>query len=706
MLKTWLKMLGSVVTLGLLMAAPLPLFAETVEPGAQGEVAADTSFRPKPHGFKFENWGGGENPQGDLTADDARCLFGDQVCARIKDGKCEPTPAAKTWIKAMNKSMAGGHCEGMAALSAAFFAGTENAQDYGAKTAFDLETSNAPVMQAISTYFVTQGIEPVASKTAATRDLTLKEIVDTLTSAMKTPDEIYTLGIYGADGGHAITPYAVEDLGKGNYRIYVYDNNYPGAGNYVAIDLNADTWSYAGAALNPSEKASPWTGNSGSMDLTRLDWRYEPLICPFCDNPKPVNQLQGCLAGKAPQTTPQKPPAKPTQTPTVEDAILVYTDADCDGLLITDKKTSKQLRSVHNKIESQIPGAFLMALRGTPGCFAKLPASGNYEFSLVGQPEQPKKPVDITFTRPGMVYDVSDITISEANQNTFQISEETFVYTPAEGSKPTVTVALDNDEGKDEMYVITDLTLRDGHSFTVGENKDGQFMLSSDDPEQEPFDMEIITSDEEGDTEHDYEDVALPEDGEATFDLDDEGNPTMDIEDDTDDGSDNADEEVTDDEADDDGSDTADEEVTEDNADDDGSDTADEEVTDDNADDDGSDTADEEVTDDNADDDGSDNADEEVTDDNADDDGSDNTDEEVTDDNADDDGSDNTDEEVTDDNDDDNGKDDTAGEEVTDDGNDDGSNDSSDDASDDGDDSGADDSSSDDGGDDGGSDGE
>jgi len=681
MLKTWLRMVGSVVMLGMMAAAPLS--AETVEPGAKGEVAADTAFRPKPNGFKFENWGGGEHPQGDLTADDARCLFGDQVCARIKDGKCQPTPAAKTWIKAMNKSMTGGHCEGMAALSAAFFAGAENSQDYGAKTAFDLETSNAQVMRAISTYFVTQGIEPVASKTAATRNLTLKEIVETLTTAMKTPNESYTLGIYGADGGHAITPYAVEDLGKGTYRIYVYDNNYPGAGNYVDVDLNADTWSYAGAALNPSEKASPWTGNSGSMDLTRLDWRYEPLICPFCDKPKPVNQLQGCLAGKAPQATPQKPPAKPTekpaQTPAIEQVILVYTDADCDGLVIKDKKTGNQLRSVNNKIESQIPGAFLMALRGVPGCYAQLPSSGDYEFSIVGLPEQPKKPVDITFTRPGMVYDVSNIEISSSAQNVFQISEETFVYTPAEGSKPTITVAMDNDEGTDEMYVITDLTLNDGYSFTVGENEDGQFILSSDDPEQEPFDMEVITSDEEGDTEHDYEDVALPEDGEATFDLDDEGNPTMDVEDDaTDDGSNNADEEVTDD-----GS--ADEEVSDDDAEDDGS--ADEDVSDDDAEDDGS--ADEEVTDDDAEDDGSD--DEEVSDEDAEDDGSD--DEEVSDEDAEDDGSD--DEEVSDEDAEDDGSDDS-GDDSGDDASDDGGDDSSDDAGDDG--------GSDDSGDDGGSD--
>ncbi len=581
----WRGIFGSVVMLGLLVASPLS--AANVEPGTEGKVAADTEFRPKPHGFQFQNWGGGENPQGDLTADDARCLFGDQVCARVKDGKCEPTPAAKTWIAAMNKSMAGGHCEGMAALSTAFFAGAENAQDYGASTAFDLDASNEQVMRAISTYFVTQGIEPVASKTARTQDLSLKEIVDTLTKAMKTPNEIYTLGIYGANGGHAITPFAVEDLGKGTYRIYVYDNNYPGAGNYVEVDLNADTWSYAGAALNPSEKASPWTGNSGSMDLTRLDWRYEPLICPFCDNPKPVNQLQGCLAGKTPQSTPQKPESKPApQTPAAQEVTLVYTDADCDGLVIKDKKTGKQLRSVNNKIDSQIPGAFLMALRGVPGCYAQLPANGDYEFSIVGLPEQPKKPVDVTFTRPGMVYNVSDIDTSADNQNVFQITEQTFVFTPAEGSKPTITVAMDDDEGADEMYVITDLTLHDGYSFTVGENEDGQFILSSDDPEQEPFDMEIITSDEEGDTEHDYEDVALPEDGDAVFDLDDEGNPTMDADDAEDDGEEDAEGDDTEDTSEedaegDDAEDTREEDVSDEDLSDD--DVSDEDVSDDDS---------------------------------------------------------------------------------------------------------------------------
>jgi len=548
----WRRILGCAIW-GLLVVTPLA--AENVEPGKAGEVAADTEFRPKPNGFRFENWGGGELPQGGLTADDTRCLFGDQVCARFEQGKCVPTPAAKVWIAAMNKMMAGGHCEGMAALSSALFTGHEKAQDYGAKSAFEIDTSNVQALRTISTYFVTQAIEPVASKTQKTRAMSLTEIVATLAKAMQTRTEGYTLGIYGADGGHAITPYAVEDLGKGRYWIHVYDNNYPGVSNHIEIDLNADTWSYAGAALNPAQKAAPWTGNSGSMDLTPLAWRLEPLLCPFCDDPQPVQQLQGCLAKKTPASpkkpavkSPQKPSAKSPKKPSVRDVgetILVYTDADCDGLSITDKKTKKQLRSQNNALVNEIPGAFLMTLRGTPGCYAQLPASGDYEFSIGGVAEQAAKPVAVTFTRPGMVYSVSDLNVSASDQDVFSINNATFTYTPGEDSQATITVATDDQEGADELYVISDLTLQDGYSFTIGENDEGQFILSSDDPDQEPFDIETTISDEDGDEEYEREDVDLPDTGETVFEIDDDASD------------DEADDDASDDDADDDASDDA-----------------------------------------------------------------------------------------------------------------------------------------------------
>ena len=52
---------------------------------------------------------------------------------------------------------------------------------------------------------------------------------DALTAALKSHNETYTFGFYKRDGtgGHATTPYAVEDKGGGQFAVLMYDNNYP-----------------------------------------------------------------------------------------------------------------------------------------------------------------------------------------------------------------------------------------------------------------------------------------------------------------------------------------------------------------------------------------------------------------------------------------------------------------------------------------------
>lgn len=53
----------------------------------------------------------------------------------------------------------------------------------------------------------------------------LKALTETFNDS--NPPEKWVMGIYMADfsGGHAITPYAVEDQGGGIFHVLVYDNN-------------------------------------------------------------------------------------------------------------------------------------------------------------------------------------------------------------------------------------------------------------------------------------------------------------------------------------------------------------------------------------------------------------------------------------------------------------------------------------------------
>src|SRR5262249_5586937 len=50
------------------------------------------------------------------------------------------------------------------------------------------------------------------------------------------------------------------------------------------IDRNADTWTYAVAALNPKDDSEPWHGDADthSLQLAGMRTRTGGLICPWC----------------------------------------------------------------------------------------------------------------------------------------------------------------------------------------------------------------------------------------------------------------------------------------------------------------------------------------------------------------------------------------------------------------------------------------
>ncbi len=85
---------------------------------------------------------------------------------------------------------------------------------------------------------------------------------------VKHATEWWALGIYKRDfsGGHAITPYAVEDQGNGLYHVFVYDNNYPNETRIMEINRDDETWSYE-ASTNPDVEADLYEGDIDTPNI-------------------------------------------------------------------------------------------------------------------------------------------------------------------------------------------------------------------------------------------------------------------------------------------------------------------------------------------------------------------------------------------------------------------------------------------------------
>lgn len=84
-------------------------------------------------------------------------------------------------------------------------------------------------------------------------------------------------------GGHAITPFAIEDQGAGKVAILVYDNNFPGIVRAVQVDLEKETWTYVGGT-NPQNLGEVYKGTAKTKSMLLLPTspgdQQQP--CPFC----------------------------------------------------------------------------------------------------------------------------------------------------------------------------------------------------------------------------------------------------------------------------------------------------------------------------------------------------------------------------------------------------------------------------------------
>src|SRR5579859_2692241 len=211
-----------------LVASPLHVFG-------QEKVLADTGFRPEQNGFSFENYTNDNKPT-NLTPETVHELFGNQACKTISNGNCILSASAEAWMNSINNEMGGGHCEGMAALSSLIFSGKVKLADLdpNAKSVSDLNPNDPKVQAEIAKWWATQTVDPTA---AAEIKETPNDIVNLLVQNMQPGTSPFTMGITqpNGEGGHAITPYSVLDMGNGQVRIMVYDNNYPGKERWIDV---------------------------------------------------------------------------------------------------------------------------------------------------------------------------------------------------------------------------------------------------------------------------------------------------------------------------------------------------------------------------------------------------------------------------------------------------------------------------------------
>jgi hypothetical protein len=250
-----------------------------------GSVLADTGFRPGHDGYKFENEGG-KYPKTPpvLTGAGVVKLFGKDACVGGDTKSCKLTPAANEWMGVINRKMNMGQCEGMAVSSLAFFKKVISPAEFaaGATTTHDLTHANVGPL--IGYYWAFQTVNPVlGTKIKSLLTQTPNGVEDTLVEMMKR-GELATVAIRSDHGGHAVSPYAVEDRGNGIHWIRIYDNNWPDKERYIIIDRNANTWKYELASLNPDVPREPWQGNAEShtIAVVSLATRLGKAECPFC----------------------------------------------------------------------------------------------------------------------------------------------------------------------------------------------------------------------------------------------------------------------------------------------------------------------------------------------------------------------------------------------------------------------------------------
>lgn len=465
----------------------------TAAPSVPGDVVFDFGFVPAENGFSFENYGD-DIPATNLTADELRRMFGDEVCADINGDECILTPPAEQWMEQVNGDMAGGHCEGMAVLSLMMYTGQVSPSDFGGSAASDLDINDETLQREIAYWWATQAVDPTASSVIRGTPM---EILDTI-EKMDVNGETYTIGIYNDRGeGHAITPFGVEDKGDGLYAILVYDNNYPGETRELFIDSRDNSWTYE-TSINPEVETDVWSGNvdTETLDLTPTSARLDVQACPFCE---------GGFAhvGKLAAAT--------------EPINQIFLDGE-GHILITDE-SGNRLGYVDGKIVNEIPGASynkyrMLASGNTPEPIYSVPAKLDVTVTIDGTELTEETLTDLMLIGPGYSIGVEGIYLEPGQVDVayFYPTDEMIAYETTSDESPSIIFGVENPDA-DYYFEVYGADMVGGGTITASlDSAAGDLLINTEQLNGEgTFNFYLTRITDEAEDEFYAEDIALKE---------------------------------------------------------------------------------------------------------------------------------------------------------------------------------------------------
>jgi hypothetical protein len=473
-----------------------------------GEYVADLGFRPEFDGFSFPNYGG-ESGATNLTSNDVWRMFGDVACASIEgegDGaECTLTPPGQQWMEEINEAMNGGHCEGMAVLSNMFYTGVIDVNAYGAPSVPELSIEeNEPLQREIAYWWATQSTMP--AREGIVRQ-TPSGIVNTLLTAFAAgPEgsEQYAVGFYQRDGsgGHAVTPYAVEDRGEGIYWIMVYDNNYPGAARAIEVDTNNDTWRYTGST-NPEESEAEYEGDAETftLELAAIAPRLDEQICPFCDEPAEA-RVGGLAQADGPSYN------------------EIWFDGDAD-LLITDIE-GRSVGFRDGEFVNEIPGATSNANKFGVSIWNNdsepvyyIPTDVDFTIAIDGSRLEEPSMSAVTMIGPGYMLEIDEILLEPGQVDTLDVAPDgsLLAYRTETGESPIMYVGIETD-ASDYYFAVQGYELAAGEALNLSLDTDEGWLAidSIDNADSGSYAFAVVKYDEQGEQVFGAEDVVLDPD--------------------------------------------------------------------------------------------------------------------------------------------------------------------------------------------------